>query len=176
MFGFVIGTVCLLGLFKLGAHARSGRHGGCSRGGGRDFRGRHGGWRGEEGRQGRGWGGPRMSMEGRAKRMLIRRLGLREEQEVTLDASIADAKKAFERYADDMKASRSGLASAVRGDSVDHIRLGVLFESHDESTATLRADMVRAIERLHAALDADQRIRLSDLLSTDLFGWYQGEE
>lgn len=168
MFGFLFGTACMIGLVKMAKHARHERHG-CHGGG---HRGRHGGWQGRRG----GWGGPAMSMQGRVKHMLIRKLGLREEQEVTLDAALGDAKKAFEHYYGDMKESRGGLAAAVRGDQVDHVRLGVLFESHDESTAELRKDLVRAIERLHAALDADQRIRLSDLLSTDVFGWYNGGE
>lgn len=170
MFGFLFGTACMLGLVKMARHARHERHGGCH-GGRHGFRGRHGG----HGHRG-GWGGPRMSVEGGIKHVLIRKLGLREEQEVTLDAALQDARKAVERWSEDMKESRGGLASAVRGDRVDHVRLGVLFEGHDESTRELRQDLVRALERLHAALDPEQRIRLSDLLSTDGFGWFAGGE
>jgi Spy/CpxP family protein refolding chaperone len=180
MFGFVLGTVCLIGLVGMATRGGRGYGGGCGRGGW----GHHDGprWRGGPGRWGhhghhhhehwrdgdddddeRGaWMGG--GFEAGARRDLRRKLNLREEQEDAVWSAVKEGRKAVDTFLADLRETRADLASAVRGETLDKDRLRAVFESHDGSLADARRDLVAALERAHASLDPEQRARIAELL------------
>lgn len=183
MFGFVIGTLCLLGLMGMaarGSHRHWGHHGyayaghggGCGHGGG--WSGDHGGDRDEEGPRWRGgWGGGGgWSVERTVGRVLKEKLRLRRDQEEVVASALDDLKRTGKDLREAVKDSRGEFAEALRGEAVDQAKLDALWEVHEETLKTARNDALNAIKKAHAVLDADQRSKLADLLSSGPRRWF----
>ncbi|MEQ1502098.1 MAG: Spy/CpxP family protein refolding chaperone [Myxococcota bacterium] len=159
MFGFVFGTVCLIGLMGVvrGHHRhhhdgwhhqrgwRAGRHGGFRRGH-REGRGRADG-----------------SMFGRAAAEVIkRRLHVDEDQEGIVDHGLADVRAAVEEFGSVVAETRTELAGAFRGEAVDEATLAAVFARQDDELARARRDVVSALKQIHAVLDPEQRAEAAD--------------
>jgi Spy/CpxP family protein refolding chaperone len=143
MFGFVIGTLCFIGLIKV---ARSLRHGG--------------GW----GHHGYGRGGGRAARRRWMLRYAFSRLSTTPSQEkVILDAADAlDAER--EKLRAELHASRSDLASAMRGESFDEAKVRAAFERQQTVLAALQEVAIKNAKQVFDALQPDQRRQVVDLL------------
>lgn len=141
MFGFVIGTLCFIGLIKV---ARSYRHGGWghsySHGGGRAAR--------------RRW----------MLRYAFSRLSTTPAQEkVILEAADAlDAER--EKVRSELHASRADLAGAMRGESFDEARVRAAFERQQTVLAALQEVALRQVKQVFDALQPDQRRQIAEVL------------
>lgn len=170
MFGFVVGTLCLVGLVGMighGRHAHGYAHGYGRRGFGRRFgrwHGHHGrgGWGGGEGQ--RGFGGPGFARV--AAEVVKRRLRIDEDQEGIVDHAVADLRAAVSEFSEALKASRADIAAAFRGETVDDAALAAVFTHHDEELARTRRTVVSALKQIHAVLDEEQRGTASEWLGS----------
>lgn len=146
MFGFLLGTACLIGLVAVLRRGRYGRFTGHSR------HRRH---------------GPRGALNA-----LMSRLDTGPGQEKVI---VAAAEELFERARESgrkLRDTRRDLAQAVRGERVDEARLNEVFGRHDAAIDELRAGSVEALRKVHEALDDRQRKLLGDLIdSGDPYGY-----
>lgn len=171
MLGFLIGTLCLIGLIKVVRAGRCGRgYGAC--GGGWHGRGWHGGgwhgggWRGHG--HGHGWRGG--WGRGGWMRGLFERLDTSPGQEKVIKQSVEEIFAATRSMRGELDQSRRDIASALRSGVVDETQMGELFARHDEKLREVRKAMVGALARVSDALDEDQRKQLADLIERGLVG------
>lgn len=139
MFGFFIGTACLIGLFAV---ARRGRH-----------RFGHHGFYGHHGRGGRFW-----------LRRMLARLDTTPDQEKVIRTALDDLKEEAASLRGEARGTRHELAEALRAPDLDKAALDRVFEKHDELIERLRASVLRAADQVHATLDERQRQQLADLI------------
>ena len=184
MFGFLIGTACLIGLIKVlrGGFRRGYGHGGWSGGscgggscgGGWGHRG-HGGHGGHDGwgdaRQGDGWdrGGPFWL------RGLFERLGTSPAQEKVIRDAVDEMRRSASELRDEGRHTRGDVAKAVRSASFDETVMGELFARHDTHLEKMRKDTVGVIAKVHAVLDDRQREVLAQIIERGPFaGGFRG--
>jgi hypothetical protein len=149
MLGFLIGTVCLIGLLKLLRANRCERfHGGC--GGSRRARGFR--------RSGRGFW----------LRGLFERLDTSPGQEKVIKQSTEELFEATRGLRTELDHSRHELASAFRSGVIDETSMGEMFARHDEKLREFRTTVVGALVKINDALDEEQRRELADLLERGL--------
>lgn len=169
MLGFIIGTVCLVGLIKVLRWNRRGYgYGAC---GGRGFHG-HGG-HGHHHHQHGGWGRGgwrRGGGSGLWLRGLFERLDTSPGQEKVIKKSVEDLFQSTRNLRGELDESRRDAARAMRGASVDEVALGEAFARQDEKLREIRKSIVGALANVHEALDEDQRNRLADMLERGLGG------
>lgn len=200
MFGFVLGTACLVGL---GLMARRRRRwyayaGGCGYGPGcgdgygygrHGFHGHHG-WHGHHGHHGGqgpwgggfhepeagGWEGPQGGgFGGRWWRgglyAAMRRLQLTPDQQTVVREELERLGAVLREHRQEWSASRRDVAQAMRGESFDATVMGELFGRHDERLAEVRKAVMEALGKIHAVLDDTQRQRLVELLDRGAGPW-----
>jgi hypothetical protein len=198
MFGFIIGTVCLVALIATIRRARWGHYG---YGGGCGHRGwgghhRHGGW----GDGGGGWGGPPWARggwddhgpdfgqrdQGRGfgrgfggrmgfvLRFLSERLDASPAQEKVIAQAVDEMREAIGKARDGFKASRGDVANAVRSDNFDVTHVGALFSKHDDAIDGVRKAFVSAMQKVHDALDERQRKILAEIIEAGPGGFFGG--
>ena len=168
MLGFLIGTVCLIGLIKtLRAGRGCGGHGyggGCGGGGwGRRRWGRggpgawgEGGWdHDDEG----GFGGPGVFLRG-----IFRRLETTPGQEKVIAEAFDELRTAGRKARGEAKASRADLAKAMRSPTVDEVLFGEMFARHDTTLEELRKAAIGSLAKVHDALDEKQRARVAEMI------------
>jgi len=180
MFGFLIGTVCLIGLIKVlrGGFRRGYGYGGCGASGGscgggwggRGFGGHHGGGWGDHERG--GWGERGGWRDGGAfwLRALFERLDTSPGQEKVIREAIDEVRRNASTLRDEGRATRSDVAKAVKSPSFDETVMGELFARHDTHLEKMRKDLVGAIAKVHAVLDDRQRDALAQLIERGPFG------
>jgi len=151
MFGFVFGTLCLIGLVRLLTRRRWGHHYG------------YGGWRGR-GRYG-GFG-PRAALHG-----ALARLDTGPGQEKVISEAFSEFFDRARTSGREVRDTRRAVAEAVRGDRVDEARLNEVFEKHDAALDQVRRAGVDAMRKVHEALDERQRKLLGDLLESGFHGY-----
>lgn len=140
MFGFVIGTICLVLL--IGVLRR--RH-------------RYGGWH--------GYGGHRSGFGPRAFLWrLLRRIDATPAQERVFRDEAAGLREAANGLRGELKASGRDLAVALRDETLDRQKLESVYRRQDEILAALRARLSESLGRVHSTLDERQRNELADLL------------
>ena len=180
MFGFLIGTVCLIGLIKVlrGGFRRRWGYGGygggcgwsggsCGGGGGyRDSGGHHDQWGGHDGGYDR-WGdrGGPFWMRG-----LFQRLRTSPGQEKVIRDAFDELRRAASELRDEGRHSRNDVAKAVRSPSFDETVMGELFARHDTHLEKMRKEAVGAIGKVHAVLDDRQREILAEIIERGPFG------
>jgi hypothetical protein len=142
MFGFFIGTVCLLGLISV---VRRGRPWG---GHGHHGWGRHGG--GGFGR------GPRFFL-----RRLFIELGTSPSQEKVIVSAAEEIQAVLANVRSEFGASRADLAQALRSPSFSAESMGELFGRHDDALRKVREAATGALARVHDVLDESQRTTLA---------------
>ncbi len=151
MFGFLIGTACLIGLVKVIRHGRGWGYGGC--GGGPGF------VRG--GRWGRGGFGPRWML-----RRLFERLETTPGQEKVIVEAIDDVRETASKFRDEAKKARADVASALRGEAFDQTRMKDVFTRHDTLLEEVRRSVLVGFSKIHEALDERQRRELASILES----------
>ncbi len=188
MFGFIVGTVCLVALVKV---LRHGHHGGwryahgCGQGyGGGGCHDHHGGHDHEHGQGwghggsgfGRGrWGGSwgRGGGEGFILRGLFSRLETTPGQEKVI-------KDAFQKGRDAMREARgewrdtSELSSLLRSETFDRTAAEGVSGKADASFAKVRVVLLESLAQIHEALDDRQRRILADIIESRGRGFFGG--
>jgi hypothetical protein len=147
MLGFIIGTVCLIGLFKVLRRAR-GYHGGCGPG----YYGHPRGFRG-------GRGGSRWLM-----RWLFERLETSPGQEKAIALALDLLHDNRNAVREEARQTRADVARAVAGGLIDDHTLDETFARHDRLLAQLRVSFVEAVKRVTETLDERQRKEAAGLI------------
>lgn len=174
MLGFIIGTVCLIGLIKVIRRGRYG-HGYGGYGG-------YGGC-GSSGWGGRGWGrhhhhedeggGPPWARWGGAGfgdrapfflRFLFNALDTTAGQEKVIKEAVTEVRDAARNLRSEGQSSRTDVGKAVRGESFDEVLFGEMFHRHDVALEGMRKTVLGALAKVHAVLDDNQRAKLADLI------------
>jgi Spy/CpxP family protein refolding chaperone len=112
---------------------------------------------------GPGFGGGSFGVR-RPLRFLSWKLGLRDEQVAELAAIINDLKTERAQNEVDDRRALSLLADAVAGESLNEASVQEAAKLRTESTQRLQAQVTKAVTKMHALLDADQRGRLAYLI------------
>ena len=171
MFGFVVGTLCLIGLVKLHRMRRMmwayghGYEDGCGPSFGHGHHRSFGG--GFPGFGGRHRGGPRAGLYA-----LFHALDATPGQEKVIRAAVDEVRTAAAETRGEWKQSRVDLAGAFRSESFDAEVMGNAFARHDEHLERLRKAVTGALAKVHDALDEKQRARLAEWL--DAGGGFNG--
>jgi Spy/CpxP family protein refolding chaperone len=146
MFGFIIGTVCLIAFAKV---LRRGH-----------------GWHGTLGhaysasRHGRGGGRRRWIM-----RSVFERLDTTPGQEKAIVHALDELRENKALVRDEAEHTRTDLARVIASGFVDDMSLDETFARHDRLLAQLRVSMVEALKKVTEALDDRQRKQVGDLLA-----------
>lgn len=191
MFGFLIGTACLIGLVKVLRHGACGSpwgyrrmqwgygggygpggcgpvgYGGHCHGGAgpADFGGfgpTNGGPFRTHPREGFRRGGPFFA--NMMLRRLFETLDTTPGQEKAIVAAFEELRSEARKHRVEVKKTREDLAKVMRGPSVDETVLGELFARHDEAITALRKALIGAMAKVHDALEPEQRNRLADFI------------
>ena len=149
MFGFVVGTLSLIGLVGLiGSHRH--RHHAYAHGCGRGHHARWGHGRGHgPGYGGRDRAGWHEGVGRAAGEVFKRRLRIDEDQEPIVDLALRDARAALTELGTTLRDSRTELADALRGDAVDDASLAAAFSRQDQAVAEARRQVVSAAKQIH---------------------------
>ncbi len=102
----------------------------------------------------------------RPLRFLAYRLGLTDDQTAELARILDDLKTERAQVAVDERRAASAFADALSAETLDEARLGDAATSRVRSAERLRDAVVRALGRIHALLDAEQRKQLAFLIRT----------
>jgi len=146
MFGFIIGTACLIGLVAM---IRRGRFGGRF--------GRH------------GFG--RRAMLNR----LFHRLETSPSQEKMIVGAVEDVQQSVASLRPELESTRADLARILTDENFDAERLGAVFARHDDAVREVQRAVAGALGKVHGALDHNQRAQLAQLLEQRGFGpWGRG--
>ena len=170
MLGFLIGTVCLIGLVKVVRGGR--RHWGYRGGpwfahhamGGCGHHGHHGGFGGYDdyeggfGRRGGGWG------RSFFLRAIFERLDTTPGQEKAIRAALDELRTTARSMRDEVKGTRQEIADVMRGDRVDDDTLGAINAKATAAAETMRSATASALAKIHEALDERQRSTLADFI------------
>jgi Spy/CpxP family protein refolding chaperone len=148
MFGFFIGTACLIGFAAL---ARRGRH--------HHFYG-HRGCHGRRGMGGRFF-----------FHRILERLDTTPGQEKVIREAVSDLKDEAWGLRSEVRGTRSELAQAIRAPELDKALIDRVFAKHDEVIEKLRAAVLRTTEQVHGTLDERQRKQLADLIESGPWGY-----
>jgi Spy/CpxP family protein refolding chaperone len=158
MFGFLIGTACLIGLIKVARHG-----GGCGSGYGYGGSGRCGGSEGHEGHRGgfgrRGGFGPRMFLRG-----AFERLDTTPGQEKVIVQALDELQEIFGKARGDFKGTRQDFANVIRGEMLDEASVADIFMKHDTTISETRRAAVESLRKIHDALTEKQRAQVADFL------------
>ena len=171
MFGFLFGTLCLIGLIKVARHRHCGAYGyGFGGGCGGGWRGR-GGWHGYDGgdsddgyrwrgRGGRGgWGGERFFL-----RAMFERLETTPGQEKVIAQAFEELREKGRAAKNDLKAARAEVAKAMRSPAFDEVTVGTATAQVEAVVESMRKAGIDAFAKVHEALDERQRGLLADFI------------
>jgi hypothetical protein len=186
MFGFFIGTACLIGLvytLRRGAchggsgyrsYARFGGCGsydaGCGSWNNHDVEGERGGPFRSHGRGSWNHGAPPMAFF--FLRRVFQALDTTPGQEKVIRSAVEELLEVTRKHRGELQKTREDIARAMRSPSFDETVMGELFARHDASLDALRKAGVGALAKVHEALDEEQRKRLADMIErAGGFGW-----
>lgn len=178
MFGFLVGTLCLIGLIKVIKHQRYGYAGdgpfghfgggGCGRArfGGHGHH--HGGGMGFFG----GFG--RMGARG-PLRYVFARLETTPGQEKVISEEVENVMNAVQSVRNDFTNVRQTIANAVRSPVFNNEALAELQVKQDVAIEKVREAIKTSLARIHEALDDKQRQELANIIEGAMgFGWRGG--
>jgi Spy/CpxP family protein refolding chaperone len=141
MFGFIIGTLSLIGLVKVIRHGRGWGYGGWHGGGG-------------------GYGGRGRWM----LRRLFQRLDTTPGQEKVITEAFEELQEKGRAIREQFMNTRSTFAKAVRGEAFDTEAVNVAFETQSAKVEELRKAVLASLQKIHEALTPEQRSVAGDLL------------
>lgn len=155
MLGFVIGTLCLVGLVKVGlghrhCYARYGRH----------HHGHH-----HRGFGGRGFGRPGGFGERAALRWLFEHLDTTHGQEKVILEAVEELRGPAHKARQELWSTAGDLSDAMKGETFDHARTADTWVRQDKALEQLRLALTTAMARVHEVLDAEQRKALAELIA-----------
>jgi uncharacterized membrane protein len=141
MFGFVFGTLCLVGFVSVLRRRGWRRYGGFGRGhfGGRHF-GRRGGW---------------------AMYRAFEALDTSPGQEKAIRGAISELRRELWELRPELHAARSQVAQSLASERFDAPELEASFERQLASLGRIGPVLSRTLGQIHEALDPDQRRRLA---------------
>lgn len=142
MFGFFIGTACLIGLVAVARRGHRYPHHHGHRFGGRFIMHR-----------------------------ILDRLDTTPGQEKVIREAIHDLKEEAWSLRREVRGTRSELADALRAPELDKAVLDRVFTKHDEVLEKLRASFVGTADKVHATLDERQRKQLADMIESGPWGY-----
>lgn len=145
MLGFLIGTICLIALFRV---ARRGRACGSSCGGGGRW-GRH-----DRAGHRNGW-----------QRWLFRDLDASPGQERVLQGAVEDLQRAAEGARKEWAQARATLAEALSGESFDETAVQKAYARMEIEAQQIRDRFLENMRSVHEVLSPEQRRRLATLMS-----------
>ena len=190
--GFVIGTLCLVGLIRAVSRRRwygsvypfgysygyAGHHGGCG-GYRRGFGGHRGSW--YQGaldaldEDGPGWRGQGQVPWGRGRGVVYSILGRIEAtpaQEKVILSALDELKEAASALRGTGRDVRADVARAIRGSLLDDVALENATARIDDAGVKLRAAVRTAVAKIHEVLDDRQRKMLADMVDSSWrAGW-----
>lgn len=197
MFGFILGTVCLVGLMKTLRRARHGYYGGhwgrgyalggaC--GGGACGYGGHGPWGhgGHGGPFGGGFGprggrgfeggeGPWGARGGDPLRWMLRglfeRLDTTPGQEKVILAAVEAMRAKGGEIRDAVHGTGGDVAKAFRGERFDESAMADAFTRQDAALENAQKALFEALAKVHEVLDERQRRELAELMERGLGFW-----
>lgn len=138
MFGFVVGSLCLVGFVKVW---------------------RHRGWRAS------GWHGRRFGRRGHwALYRAFQELDTSPGQEKAIREAVGELRRSFETLGPQLDGTRREVASALRNDEFDVLGVEASFDRQTTEFGRLRSVVATALAKIHDALDPDQRRRLARLI------------
>ncbi len=152
MFGFFIGTLCLIGLVRLVGRGR--------------WRRRHGYYGHWHGRGFHGGDGPRGALNA-----VLARLDTAPGQEKVIHQAVSDFVDQARAQGREVRDTRRAVAEALRGERLDEARLNEVFGRHDVALDNVRRAGVDALRKVHEALDERQRKLLGELLESGFYGF-----
>lgn len=150
MFGFFIGTACLLGFAALARRGRRHHFGGFGHGG------CHGGHRG---------------MRGHLLRRVLERLDTTPGQEKVIREAMSDLKDEAWSLRSELRGTKTELAQAIRAPELDKALIDRVFAKQDEVIEKLRASLLARAEQVHGTLDERQRKQLADMIESGPWGY-----
>jgi Spy/CpxP family protein refolding chaperone len=168
MLGFLIGTVCLIGLIKV---VRRGRRWGYGGGFGGPFA--YGG--AMCGHDGHAYGGPWRGGPWGARggfgrnfflRALFERLDTTPGQEKAIRAALDDLRVTAKSVRAEVSDARADVARAMRADHMDEFTLSDVSAKVTVAGETMRTAVTTALSKIHEALDERQRATLADFIES----------
>ena len=144
MFGFVFGTLCLVGFVSVYRRRGWGRHG---------FHGYHAGRHGRFGRRG-GW----------ALYRAFEELDTSPGQEKAIRGALGELKSSLDELRPDLRAVRSQVAQTLTAESFDGPEFEASLDRQVQAFGRVGPLVARTLGRVHEALDPDQRRRLARFL------------
>lgn len=165
MIGFILGTACLIGLITIWTRQRHGYYAFADGYHGRRGlrHGRHG-YHDSAGDE-RSWGGLGRGHRGRVLYMLLDRLDTTPGQEKAIKNALEDAGEQLTMVRQPLEELRSDLGEAMQRDVFDRAQVEMLFTRGEGRLKEARAAVVDALERVHAALEPEQRKQLGKIVS-----------
>jgi Spy/CpxP family protein refolding chaperone len=136
MFGFIIGTLSLIGLVKVIRH------------------GRYGGW------HGRGYGGRGRWM----LRRLFQRLDTTPGQEKVITEAFDELQEKGRAIREQFLKTRGTFAKSVRSEAFDTESVREAFEAQQGAVEELKKSLLASLQKIHEALTPEQRAVAGDLL------------
>ena len=144
MSGFVLGTMCLVGLFCVaGSSRRHRRH--CRN------------YSSHNDSANRTHRAVRRGFTVAAAEMVKRRLGVDSDQEDIVDHGLKDLFAAIREFRSILADSRPDFAAAFTDEVVDDGALDALFGVHDQELQRTRREIVSSLRQIHAVLTPEQR-------------------
>jgi Spy/CpxP family protein refolding chaperone len=101
--------------------------------------------------------------------MLLDRLDTTPGQDKAIRSALSDAFARLRDVREPLRELRTELAAAIQHDEFDRGQVDALFTRGEGRLRDARAAVIEAIERIHAALDSEQRKQLGKLLGDS--GW-----
>ena len=134
MFGFIVGTLSLIGLIKVARWGRYGHHG-------------------------RGAGPRRWMM-----RRLFEHLDTTPGQEKVIASASENAERVMWQARDQFFRARSSYAKSVRSETFDSAAINEAFDAQQASVDEVKKALREGLQSVHEALSPEQRNRLGDLI------------
>jgi len=151
MIGFIMGTACLIGLIAIWTRQRHGYYAFAD--------GRHGYHR-HRGDYERGFGWHARGRGGMALYRLFDRLDTSPGQEKAIKNALEEAREQLTMVRQPLDELRSDLGEAMQRDDFDRAQVEMLFTRGEGRLKEARAAVIEALERVHAALEPEQRKQL----------------
>ncbi len=150
MFGFIVGTLCLIGLIKVAKG--------------------HGGWRHGHGRGLGRYGHMREWM----LRRLYQRLDTTAGQEKVIAQVFTDLEREAMNLKDEARRSRGDLAWAMRAEVFDAAPLNESFKKQKEGVEAMHKAVLEGAQKIHEVLSPQQRLLASEMIEHGFHGGHCG--
>ncbi len=182
MIGFIVGTVCLIGLIKVLRHGRcgggygyGGRCGGYGYGGGCGRGACGGGFGGPFGHHGHHGHGPWGEGGGDPARWMLRglfqRLDTTPGQEKVILQAVETLREKGREGRDAVRGTGADVAKAFRGERFDESAMADAFTRQDAALESAQKGLFEALAKVHEVLDERQRRELADMMERGLGMW-----